>query len=226
MAAKYKQFMRRGDMRRGNFVCVMGALAMVAVIAGCAEQKPIGQEADGLKRVDRPIQEVEGLPKWVNNKGAAFSGEKRVLYGVGSASGVRNPTLRRKAAEGQSRRDLAETLQVYVAALQKQFMAETTAGAMDKTSVEQHIQDTMKQVTNATLTGAEIVEYWEHPMRNEAYALARLDVEKIGKVMDGMATADGAYKELDAKMRDFVRRNADKAHDELNQELQKQKPAN
>lgn len=208
-------------MRRTTFMGVVGALAMVAMTAGCAEQKPMGQEADGMRRVDTPIQDVKDLPKWVNNKGSAFSGERRVLHGVGSASGIRNPTLRRRAAEGQSRNDLAATLQVYVAGLQKQFMAETTAGAMDKVSVEQHIQDTMKQVTQATLTGAEIVEYWENPLRNEAYALARLDIEKITKTMEGMAAASGQYKELDEKMREFVRKNADKAHDELNQELKK-----
>lgn len=197
------------------------ALTMVVMMAGCAGQKPMGQEADGLKRVDTPIQDAKDLPKWVNNKGAAFSGD-RALYGVGSASGIRNPTLRRRAAEGQSRNDLAATLQVYVAGLQKQYIAETTAGAMDKSSVEQHIQDTMKQVTQATLTGAEVVEYWEHPLRNEAFALARLDVAKFVKTMEGMATASGQYKELDEKMREFVRKNADKAYDELNQELKKQ----
>ncbi len=194
---------------------------LLLVLSGCASQKPMGQEAGGMSRVDTPIQNVEGLPQWVTQKGAAFSGERKVLHGVGSASGIRNPTLRRRAAEGQARNDLASTLNVYVAGLQKQYLAETTSGDFSQTSVEQHIQDTMKQVTEASLVGAEIVEYWEHPLRNEAYALCRLDIEKIMESMEAYGAAEGKYKELDAKMRDFIRKNADKAHQELDQNLQK-----
>jgi len=196
---------------------------LITITIGCASQKPMGQEANGMSRVDTPIQNVENLPEWVTQKGAAFSGERKVLHGVGSASGVRNPTLRRRAAEGQARNDLAATLNVYVAGLQKQYLAETTAGDLSQTSVEQHIQDTMKQVTEASLVGAEIVEYWENPLRNEAYALCRLDIDKIVEAMDSYGKAEGQYKELDAKMREWVRNNAAKAHEEMNKELQGRK---
>jgi hypothetical protein len=196
-------------------------LALGLVVGGCVGQQPVGQEAGGLARVDTAIQDVKNVPKWVTAKGAAFSGERRVLYGVGNASALQNPTLRRKAAEGQARRDLADTMQTYVAALQKQYLAETTAGDLGKQSVEQHITDTMKTVTQATLVGAQIVEYWENPLRNEAYALARLDLEQFLEVMKSYQSAIGNAKELDAKVRDFVRANAEKAHDELNAELGK-----
>jgi LPP20 lipoprotein len=201
-------------MRRITILCAIGAITMVAMTIGCAEKKPTG---------DTAIQDVKDAPKWITNKGAAFSGDRRVLYGVGSSTGIATSTLRRRAAEARAREDIALTLQVYVAGLQKQFVAETTAGSMDKKSVEQHIQDTMKQVTNATLVGVEIIEYWEYRPGQEAYALARLDTERIMKVMEGMTSASSQYKELDEKMREFVRKNSDKAHDELNQELQKQK---
>lgn len=176
-----------------------------------------------MSRVDTPIQDVKGLPKWVAQKGAAFSGERRVLHGVGSVSGIMNPTLRRRAAEGQARNDMAASLQVYVAGLQKQYLAETTAGDLSRHEVEQHIQDTMKQVTEATLVGVQIVEYWEHPLRNEAYALARLDMEQFMDIMKTYAAASGQFQQLDANLRDWVRKNADKAHDQLNEELQKKK---
>jgi len=201
----------------------LSILALLAFSAGCASQQPMGQEAGGLARPDSVLQDVKGLPKWVTQKGAAFSGERRVFYGVGSAAALQNPSLRRRAAEGQARRDIAQTMQTYVAALQKQYNAETTAGDMSKQSVEQHITDTMKQVTEATLVGAQIIEYWEHPLRNEAYALARLDLEQFLDVMQHYQSAVGKSKELDSKVREYVRQNAAKAHDELNQELQKGK---
>jgi len=210
-------------MRATRMIGSVGAVVMLIMVAACAEQKPVGQETAGLGRVDTPLQDVKGLPKWVAQKGAAFSGERRVLYGVGSAAGLMNPALRRKAAEGQARNDLSATLQVYVAGLQKQYLAETTAGSMEKHSVEQHIQDTMKQVTEATLVGTQIVEYWENPLRNEAFALARLDLEQFLDVMKSYNSATGQFKELDANMREFVRKNANKAHDELNEELSNRK---
>jgi hypothetical protein len=197
--------------------------AAVLLVTGCAQQKPMGQEEGGMARVDTPLQDVKGLPEWVNNKGAAFSGERRVLHGVGSSSGLRNPTLRRRAAEGQARNDMAATLQVYVAGLQKQYMAETTAGDMSKVEVEQHIQDTMKQVTEATLVGVQIVEVWENPLRNETYALARLDMEQFMEIMKSYKSASAGFAQLDAGLREWVRNNANKAHDQLNEELQKKK---
>ncbi|MCX5722774.1 MAG: LPP20 family lipoprotein [Nitrospirae bacterium] len=208
-------------MRKQRQVIILSVLVLLAVSAGCTEQKPMGQEAGGLARTDTPIQDVKTLPKWVAQRGAAFSGEKRVFYGAGNASGLQNPSLRRKSAEGQARRDIAQTMQTYVAALQKQYLAETTAGDMSKQSVEQHITDTMKQVTEATLVGSQIVEYWENPLRNESYALARLDLEQFLDVMKSYQSAVGNGKELDAKVREYVRKNAEKAHDELNAELGK-----
>lgn len=189
---------------------VVGCVSMMG-LGGCAET-PVPST-----RTDTPIQNVEGVPLWVVKKGQAFSGERAALYGVGNAAALQNPSLRRKAAEGAAMRDLAQTLQVYVAGLQKQYLAETTAGAMDRHSVEQHIEDVMKTVTQASLNGVTIVEYWENPTRNEAFALARLDPARFVEAMQAFKAAGAQYKELDEKMRDFVRKNAEKAMEELNQ---------
>lgn len=209
---------------RISVLATVSVMAMLSVVVGCANQQPKGQEAQGMSRVDTPLQEAKGLPEWVLKGGG---GEKidgrRVLQGVGSVSGIVNPTLRRKSASAQARNDLAATLQVYVAGLNKQYMAETTAGDFSQHDVEQRIQDTMKQVTEATLVGVQIVEYWEHPLRNEGYALARLDVEQFKDIMKHYAAASGQFKQLDTNLREWVQKNADKAHDELNQELQQRK---
>ena len=200
---------------------LIGALLVMA--SGMAACESVNENAvQKTTRTDVPLQEVNG-PKWLTQKGAAFSGERRVFYGVGNAAAIINPALRRRAAEAAARRDIAQTFSVYIAALQKQYMAETTAGAMDKNSVEQHVEDVMKQITEATLVGTNIVEYWENPTRNEAYALARLDLQEFLESTKGIETAKGQVKELDAKVRDFVRENATKAHDQLSQELQKGK---
>lgn len=191
------------------------------LVFGCSAQKPMGQEQGGLARIDTPIQDVKGIPEWVYKKGAAFSGDRRVFYGVGSAAGLVNPSLRRQAAEAAASLDLAKTLKTYVAGLQKQYLAETTAGSIEHHSVEGHVSFVMKQVTDSTLIGAKVVEYWEHPLRNEAFALVQLDLEQFLDVMKSYNAAAGQLKGLDEKIQEFVRQNAERAHDELNQELLK-----
>lgn len=196
---------------------------LVLTMGGLFGCSTMSSDQDGLggTRGAEAIQNVGG-PEWLSNVGSAFSGEGRVFYGVGNTAGVRNSSMRRRSAEAAARRDIAQTLQVYVAGLNKQYMAETTAGDMERASVEQHIEDVMKQVTDATLIGANVVEYWEHPGRNESYALARLDLEAFLDAMQQYQSATGKFKELDAEIREYVRKNAAKAHEELNNELSKQ----
>ena len=191
-------------------------LLILGVLSGCASDPG---EMGGTRRAE-PIQDVGG-PEWLTKGGAAFSGEKHVFYGVGNAAGIQNPALRRRSAEVTARRAVAESFQVYVAGLNKQYLAETTAGDMERASVEQHVEDVMKQVTDATLVGTKIIDYWEHPDRNEAYALVRLDLDEFLEAMQKYGAATGEFKELDETMREFIRKNARKAHEELNKELAK-----
>ena len=53
--------------------------------------------------------------------------------------------------------------------------------------------------------------------------MARLDIEQFMDIMKSYAADSGQFKELDGNLREFVRKNADKAHDELNQELERRK---
>lgn len=193
-------------------------------MAACASEPtpaPSPAPQGAMARQGTPIQMQAGTPEWVYKKGATFSGERRVFHGVGSAAGIVNPALMRRAAEGQARADIARTFKIYVANLQKQYQASTMGGSANNVSEEQHVQDVLKTLTEQTLMGTTIVEYWENPSRNESYALARLDMQQFLDAMGSITAATSQYKELDNKMRDFIRENANKAHDELNQELNK-----
>ena len=205
---------------RNNRVTKLG-VALVLILGGFSGCISSDQGDMGGTRRAEPIQDVGG-PEWITKGGAAFNGEKYVFYGVGNAAGIQNPALRRRSAEAAARRFLAENFQVYVAGLNKQYLAETTAGDMERASVEQHVEDVMKQVTDATLVGTQIIDYWEHPDRNESYALVRLDLEEFLEAMQKYGATTERFKELDATMREFIRKNARKAHEELNKELKKQ----
>jgi hypothetical protein len=93
-------------------------------------------------------------------------------------------------------------------------MASTTAGAMDKSSEEQHISATLKGFTKFTLNGSVIVDHWRDPSDGTMFALAKLDMASVQQTLSDA-------KELDSKVRDYVRANADKAFDELNAAEQK-----
>jgi hypothetical protein len=149
-----------------------------------------------------------GGPDWVNKGSGAFGGEKgRVFYGVGIASGIRNASMRRSTSDLRARAEIAKTLDTYVSALNKAYQASTTAGDMSASSEEQHVSEALKGFTQMQLSGAQIVDHWIAADGTE-FSLAQLDLAGMKDNMDKM-------KELNAKVRDAVRANADKAFDEL-----------
>ncbi|MFA5162716.1 MAG: hypothetical protein WC421_10770 [Elusimicrobiales bacterium] len=186
--------------KTGIFV-VCAAGAAMAMLSACGGDKATVQNAS-------PI--AAQAPEWVNRGGAAFAGKDtgKYFYGVGMVSGVQNRALAVTAADQRARAAIAETLSNYVARLTKDYMASTTAGAMDKSSEEQNISSTLKGFTQITLNGAIIIDHWRDPSDGTMFSLAKLDMASVAQTLS-------EAKELDAKVRDFVRANADKAFDEL-----------
>lgn len=181
---------------------IIGAAFCVAALGACGggEKKPETNQ----------VLHANG-PDWVNRGSGAFGGDKsKIFYGVGIAAGIHNPSLRRSTADSRARSEIAKTLDTYVAALNKSYQASTTGGDMKASSEEQHVQETIKTYSQMELSGVQIVDHWVDNDGSE-YALAQLDLETFKNNMDRM-------KELNAKVRDAVRANADKAFDELSVE--------
>jgi cell wall-associated NlpC family hydrolase len=208
--------------RMKGVLCV----AAILLLAGCARAPEVVKEPSAQAPIQTLVEQAQA-PRWITQKGAAFTEQRAVFYGVGNIAGLVNPSLRRRAAEAAARRDLAQEFRVYMAALQKQYLAETTGGSPDRHGVEQHIEDVMKQVTEQTLSGASIVEYWEHPSRNEAYALARLDLNGFLETVRRLRPAVGPFATLDSEVKEFSRDNGQELHDQLRHEQQRRtvKPA-
>ena len=61
-----------------------------------------------------------------------------------------------------------------------------------------------------TLSGVQIVDHWFHP-DGTVYALAQLDLDGFTNNLDKM-------NELNANVRDYVRKNAERVHMDLEQE--------
>src|SRR5262245_41086206 len=181
----------------------MFALALPAIVACGGEKKQEGQLSANTAVVE--------YPEWVNKGSGAFGGETKVFYGVGSASGIRNASLARSTADNRARAEISKTFEVYSASLMKDYSASITAGDMSASSEEQMVSSAIKTFSANTRNGVQIVDHWIHPTTGEIYSLARLD---IGGFMDQLDKA----KELNAKVKEAVKRSAEKAFADLDAE--------
>jgi len=193
-------------MKNGNRYSLFGGLILLlAMIGGCTSTPEPTRTTLG---------EYEP-PEWVMKSSGAFEDSNgKAFYGVGSASGIKNYSLQRTAADDRARNDLAKVFEFYTKSLTKDYMAHTMAGDPDTSSEEQNIEVVIKTITSATLTGVLIIDHWEHPGRNELFSLARLDLISFKKNLD-------EHKELAKEVREAIKERADALHEELEQEVLK-----
>ena len=185
------------------------AAFVVFGLATCGGGEKTGNtsEPSNLKGID--------YPEWVLKGSGAFGGEQgRVFYGVGSVTGIKNHALARSTADNRARAEVAKIFEVYTASLMKDYMASTTAGDMSASSEEQHVEQAIKTFSAQTLSGVQVVDHWYHPVDGTVYALAQLDLEGFTNNLDKM-------KELNGKVRDYVRKNAERVHMDLEKEEDK-----
>jgi len=182
----------KGKVVKG--LCVLVAMGTLAFV-GCATKKTAEWSP---KR-----------PAWVVKGSGAFDEDKgKVFYGVGIASGIKNRALLISTADNRARAEVAKILET------KDYMASTTAGDMSASSEEQHVEQALKTFTKTTLHGAQIIDHWKDPEDSSLFSLCELDLFAFKQALND-------YKELDGKVRDFVRENAEKLHKELEEMEQK-----
>jgi hypothetical protein len=155
-----------------------------------------------------------GTPKWVA-KGGGYMSEKdsKAFYGVGAVTGIRNEPLAKETADNRARADLAKYVDTYTAYLMRDYAASTTAGNFAKTSEEQNVERAVKTFVSAHVSGVQVVDRWEKDEKSGkvTYALAKMDLASFKENV-------GQMKELNEAARDFVRKNAERAFDRLQQE--------
>lgn len=183
-------------MRINRFMAV-GLAGAVLALGACTSKKP-----------ESPL--AVNAPEWVNKGSGAFkdSAGKPVFYGVGIAQGVRNRALAVTAADDRGRADITKIMNSYVTVLTKDYMASITAGDLSKSSEEQMVSQAMKNFAKFSLHGAVPVDHWKDPTDGTLFALVKLDMSSIQQSLN-------ESKDLDAKVRDYVKSNAEKAFDEL-----------
>jgi hypothetical protein len=156
-----------------------------------------------------------GPPKWVKQGSGAFNEKDgKSFYGVGSVVGVRNEPLAWDTAENRARAEIAKNFETYTGYLMRDYAASTTAGDFSRNSEEQNVERAIKTVTIATLSGVRPTDRYKDEKTGTYYVLTKLNLEDAKNNFDQM-------KELNAQVREFVRKNADKAFDRLEKEEDK-----
>ena len=152
-------------------------------------------------------------PDWVLKGGAAFAGDEgKMLYGVGISGKSANPAMKRERANHRARLELSRGIKTYVAGFTKDFMREHSDLLDPKASgSEEYTEKVSKEVSEATLEGAQVVDQWEGP-DGSFYALARLP----------KADMDAAFKEkMRAVKGAILKEKTEQALKDLDSELNK-----
>jgi len=69
------------------------------------------------------VASAADLPQWVTRGSTAFNNAgERAFYGVGSASGIKNPPLLRSTADNRARAELGKIFETFSASLMKDYM--------------------------------------------------------------------------------------------------------
>jgi len=162
------------------------------------------------------ISACESTPKWVKS-GNYPAKDSKALYGVGEVMGVRNEPLAWDAAENRARAQIVKVLSTYTAYLMRDYAASTATGGFKSTAEEQHIEEATKTFAAATLNGVRSVDRYKDEKKGIYYVVVKMDLEDVKDMLL-------QSKELNSQMRDFVRKNADRAFERLEQEEQKRAP--
>lgn len=173
-----------------------GLLTASALASGCATAPAADQGPDWVRK---------GCP---SSTGA--------ICGVGIADKtITSASMARSVAQGRARTELARSLELRVKAMLKDYQSATTQA---ETGIsEQYVEDTSKQVTDTTLAGTRLEDTWTAP-DGSLYALVVLDVETFKQALDRM-------DQLSEQVRAAVKARADKAFNELDAEIDRERAA-
>jgi hypothetical protein len=164
-------------------------VTLLLVVAGCggSTEQPAANNA------------LAGAPSWVTSDCRKHFGNtaEPVICGVGAVSDVKSPTLARNAAMGRGRTEIARYLEVRVKSILTDYQAQ--AGGVS----EQVIEENSKQITDVTLSGTRMAEYWVTP-DGTYYALMTLGLTEFRTSVEG---AQG----ISEPVRQVVLQNAAKA---------------
>jgi len=152
-------------------------------------------------------------PDWITKGGAAFKGDKKVLYGVGVADNISSESLRRETADNRAIAEISKQITVMSTSMMRDYQASTAATTQEKSSGEQYVENTVKTFASNTVSGIKVVDRWDDGKKT--YSLAELNIDDLKSLADKV-------NELSSSVKEYIKANAEKAFDKLDQEQTKQ----
>lgn len=167
---------------------VVIATSLILVACGGASKAPETPQSNPT---------LQGAPAWVTGDCRTHFGHQQVLCGVGTVSKVSSPSLARNAAMGRGRTEIARLLQVRVKSILTDYQA------ANGNVTNQVIEDDSKQITDMSLSGTRMAQYWIGP-DGTYYALMTLGLDEFKSTLQAL---DG----LEEPVKQVVIQNAQKA---------------
>lgn len=163
---------------------------------------------------ERSVSPGPKAPEWVNNPPTAVD----AIYAVGAANVGANPVLARNKAADAARQELGRIIQVKVKSLLDNFMQEHQEFVNNQGTItsEEFTRSVSRSVSQATLAGSQIVEFYYDKDSKIYYALAVLRKNDI--VNEIVKNINEAQRQ---KKTAFVEQKADEALKLLDKELEK-----
>jgi len=174
-------------MRTRTLLQMGGILLMGVLLASCGAKKP----------------------DWIMKGSGAFKKDKKVIYGVGIAEGIRSEALRRTTADNRAIAEISKQLSTISTSLMRDYMASTGVPPEEKSNEEQFVENTIKTFTSNVVSGVKVIDRYES--KSALYSLAALDLEDLKRMA-------GQVKGLSKSVAAHIKANAESAFDKLAEE--------
>lgn len=132
-------------LQKGLMVLTIVLLSGVLLFAGCAAQQAKPAPAP------KPAEPAQCIPDWQVNPPSAEDG----VYGTGIAK-MKDAALSKKASDSRARDEVAQSIQVKVQTMMKDFLQQ--AGIGEEAQALQFSQSVSKQISSQVLYGCKIVK--------------------------------------------------------------------
>jgi hypothetical protein len=170
----------------------LAVLALIMVFTACAEPPP-----------------QYACPEWSRKGDAAFPDSDKVFYGVGDATNIGNKSLLRKTSDTRAINEIAQQLNATSKSLVEDYMNSVSAAGGEAS--EQSVTQGIKTTVEKSLVGVKIIDRCLDPADGVHYSLAKYDLDRMEKLID-------ADNSLDPKLKEYVRKNASKFFEKMEDE--------
>lgn len=138
--------------------------------------------------------------------------EGRRIFGVGSASNIRNKELALSTAQNRGRSEIARLVSTYSASLMRDYQSSLSGSGAEEQGA-QAVEQVIRTYSAELLSGAQQSDAWYHPDTSTWYVRMVLNVDR-SEAIAAVASASGGKS-----MANWVRDNQARVLAELEQEM-------